>query len=61
MLNGYKWEIILRDLDNKLRATTKYEVGILNENEKAGDLEMQIADKIRTIIRELTNENGIEF
>lgn len=56
-VDGDKWKIALWELDQSLRDTTKYEKSVLN-HAKATDLEIEIADKYRELIREiLENQN----
>jgi hypothetical protein len=55
-LEGYKWKMVVWDLDQKLRSTTKYDVSCLKENEEASELEIEIAEKYREIIREILED-----
>ena len=55
-LDGYKWKMVVWDIDQKLRATTKYDVSCLKENEEASELEIEIAEKYREIIREILED-----
>lgn len=57
-LDGNKWKIAMWDLDQKLRATTKYNESVLN-HAKATDLEIQIADEYRELIREILEKNNL--
>jgi hypothetical protein len=60
-IEGDKWKLCVWDLDQKLRNTTKYEVSLLNDNEKASDIEMQIAEKYRELIREVLEEYNLKL
>jgi hypothetical protein len=60
-IEGDKWKLCVWDLDQKLRDTTKYEVSLLNDNEKASDIEMQIAEKYRELIREVLEEYNLKL
>ena len=56
-VDGDKWKIAIWELDQALRDTTKYEKSVLNHT-KATDLEIEIAEKYRELIREiLENQN----
>ncbi len=58
-LEGYKWKIVVWDIDQKLRSTTKYGVSCLNSNEQASEMEIEIAEKYREIISEIIEENKL--
>lgn len=60
-IEGDKWQIAIWDLDQELRATTKYEKSLLDDNEKATGIEIQIAEKIRELIREKMENHGLFF
>lgn len=60
-IEGDKWQIAIWDLDQELRATTKYEKSLLDDNEKATEIEIQIAEKIRELIREKMENHGLFF
>jgi len=60
-IEGDKWKLCVWDLDQKLRDTTKYEVSLLNDNEKASDIEMQIAEKYRELISEVLEEYNLKL
>ena len=57
-LDGYKWKLAMWDLDQKLRATTKYDYGILSD-ESATETEREIAEKLREFIREILNDYNL--
>jgi hypothetical protein len=60
-IEGDKWQIAIWDLDQEMRATTKYEKSLLDDNRKATEIEIQIAEKIREIIREKMENHGLFF
>lgn len=60
-LNGWKWKLAMWDLDKLLRSTVKHGVSILNKNEQATDVEMDVADKIREEIRGLLQEYSLNL
>lgn len=52
-LDGYRWRGVVWDLDQKLREITKY--GYVDKKE-ATDEERELADKLRTTLREILEE-----
>lgn len=60
-LDGYKWKLAMWDLDQELRKTTKYGTGIINPSETASDVEMEVADKVRDMIREVLHGYNIDL
>lgn len=59
-LDGSRWKLLVWDLDQKLRETTKYDKSVLRE-ENASELEMEIAEKYREIILDLLNEYNLKL
>ena len=57
-LNGYKWKLVVWDLDQMLRSTTKYNVSHIG-NSGACDVEDAVAEKYREMIREILNGYGL--
>lgn len=60
-IDGVKWKIAMWELDQKLRDTTKYDKSLLHDNETAGVLERDIADKYRELIREILESNNLKL
>ena len=60
-LNGTKWKMSMWDLDQELRNTTKYGKGIIDPLKDASEIEIEVADRIREIIREILIENGLNL
>lgn len=58
-LDGYKWRIAMSDLDERLRSTTKYDVSILKHGENATEMEYEVVDKVREILREILEEYNL--
>lgn len=59
-LNGWKWKMSMNELDQILRKTTKYGVSVVNKNnEEASDLEYEIAERYREILREVLFDNNL--
>ena len=52
-LDGYKYKLAMWDLDQKLREITKYNVSILTHDNQATNTEMEVAEKLREVIREI--------
>jgi len=60
-LDGYKWKLAVWDIDQKLRETTKYGVSVLKHNETASEIEVEIAEKYREIIREILGDYNLNM
>jgi len=60
-LDGYKWKNAMWDLDQLLRATTKYGTSISDKSKEATEVERDIADKVRDAIREILNEYNLNL
>lgn len=59
-INGWKWKMSMNELDQILRKTTKYGVSVVNKNnEEASDLEYEIAERYREILREVLFDNNL--
>jgi len=58
-MNGTLWKISMYDLDQKLRGTTKHGSSILGG--EASDVEIEIAEKYRELIREIMDDNDLKF
>jgi len=52
-INGTKWSAAMWDLDQELRKTTKYGNSVITPEKEASDIEYQIAEKYRELIREI--------
>lgn len=55
-LDGYKWRLAMWDLDQELRKTTKHSQSVIDKTKEATDLEYEIAEKYREMIRELLSD-----
>ena len=60
-VNGYKWKAAMWDVDQELRKTTKYGHSVINENEEASDLEYEIAEKYREMLRDVLSGYGLNL
>jgi len=60
-INGSKWKAAIWDLDQELRKTTKYGHSVINENEEATDIEYDIAEKYRQMLRDIISEMGLSL
>ena len=59
-LNGYKWKLAMWDLDQELRKTTKYSQSVLSrESDSASDIEHDVAEKYRELLRETLSSYGL--
>jgi hypothetical protein len=60
-LDGWKWKMAMWDLDQKLRNVVKYNVSLLNSEKQATDEEINVADKLREVIREILQNNNLNL
>ena len=60
-LNGYKWKLAMWDLDQLLRSTEKYDKSLVKPygSEPATEIEYQIAERLRSEIREILSGYGL--
>lgn len=58
-LNGYKWKLAMWDLDNELRKTTKYGQSALSREGQASELEQDLAERYRELLREALSSYGL--
>lgn len=58
-LNGYKWKLAMWDLDNELRKTTKYGQSALSREGEASELEQDLAERYRELLRETLSGYGL--
>ena len=54
-MDAMNWKLAVWDIDQKLRQTTKYGVSILYNDKVASDIEIEVAEKYREVIREILN------
>ena len=57
-INGYKWKLAMWDLDQELRATTKYGKSHIN-NTEACSVEDAVAERYRDMIRDILSGYGL--
>jgi hypothetical protein len=60
-LDGYKWKLAMWDLDQGLRSTTKYGTSLINTKNSATTEEVEIAEKLRELIRECLSEYNLKL
>ena len=60
-LDASKWKMSVWDLDQSLRNTTKYGASVIDPDSSASELETQIAEKYRKLLREILEENGLNL
>jgi len=58
-INGHKWKAAMWDLDQELRKTTKYGNSVVNPDEEASDIEYEIAEKYREMLRDIISQCGL--
>jgi hypothetical protein len=59
-LDGWKWKMLVWDLDQKLRSTAKHGISF-DSNKEASSEEMDICYRLREQIRELMSESGLNL
>jgi hypothetical protein len=60
-LDGYKWKLAVWDIDQKLRETTKHGMSAIKRNEAASEIECEVAEKYRAIIREILDDYNLNM
>ena len=60
-LDGYKWKLVVWDLDQLLRKTTRYQVSMLPPWETASEKEMEVADALREALRGILNDYNLNL
>lgn len=60
-LDGYRWKLAMWDLDQGLRSTTKYGTSIINHGQEATTEEIEVAEKLREMIRRVLEEYNLNL
>jgi len=60
-INGSKWKSAIWNLDQKLRSVVKYNNSIIDLQKLATNEEIEVADKLRELIRELLDEYNLKL
>jgi hypothetical protein len=60
-LDAMRWKMAMGDLDQLLRSTVKYGSSIINPNNLASSEEVDYADKIRELIRDILVDAGLNL
>jgi hypothetical protein len=60
-LDGYRWKLAMWDLDQGLRSTTKYGTSIINHGQEATTEELEVAEKMRELIRRVLEEYNLNL
>lgn len=60
-LDGHKYKIVLWELDQMFRQCVKYNNSFMDKTKPATDAEIDIADKLREILRDYLQEYSINF
>jgi hypothetical protein len=58
-INGGKWKALVWDIDQELRKVVKYNSSVVDYSEPASIEEVDFADKLRKVIRELASDYGL--
>ena len=60
-LDGHKYKIVLWELDQMFRQCVKYNNSFMDKTKPATDAEIDIADKLREILRDYLQEYSINI
>jgi hypothetical protein len=60
-LDGHKYKIVLWELDQMFRQCVKYNNSFMDKTKPATDAEIDIADKLREILRDYLQEYNINI
>lgn len=59
-LNGYKWKLIIQNLDQQLRDVTKYNKSLFS-SKKINDEQIEMAEILRTLLRQSLQEYNLNI
>ncbi len=59
-LNGYKWKLIIQNLDQQLRDVTKYNRSLFS-SKKINDEQIEMAELLRTLLRQSLQEYNLNI
>ena len=60
-LDGINWKRSVWDLDQKLRKTIKYGTSVLASDKLASNIEVEVAEKYRELIREILEQYSLNI
>lgn len=60
-MDAMNWKMVVWDIDQKLRQTTKYGVSILHNDKVASDIEIEIAEKYREEIGQIIHKYSLNL
>lgn len=60
-LDGHKYKVVLWELDQMFRQCVKYNNSFMDKTKPATDAEVDIADKLREILRDYLQEYNINI
>ena len=60
-LDGINWKRSVRDLDQKLRETIRYGTSVLASDKSASNIEVEVAEKYRELIREILEQYSLNI
>ena len=60
-LDGHKYKIVLWELDQMFRQCVKYNNSFMDKTKPATDAEVDVADKLREILRDYLQEYNINI
>lgn len=59
-MQGVDWKNVVRSLDNELREVVKYGGSMIEQGE-ASETEIDMAQKVRDLLRELMSDNNLSL
>lgn len=59
-LNGYKWKLIIQNLDQQLRDVTKYNRSLFS-SKKINNEQIEMAELLRTLLRQSLQEYNLNI
>lgn len=59
-LNGYKWKLIVQNLDQQLRDVTKYNRSLFS-SKKINNEQIEMAELLRTLLRQSLQEYNLNI
>ena len=59
-LDGLRWTIVVHEIDQMLRSTTKHGASVIDKGQ-ASDIECAVAQKYRELIQEIMDEHNLNI
>ena len=58
-LDGYKWKLVVWEIDQELRKVMKYDVSLLKPGETPSEDEYSFADRFRELLRDIVSDHKL--